>query len=268
MTASCKGVSGSPKARCFSIRRAIRQWALLGALLVPLVSCSLRTQPQAGDLRDKMFDAYGGRERLSQIHSIAAEGRITALIRGDQGVYHRALRRDGKLFVDIKYTRSRETRILSGTQALRGVDGKMEQVSGPGYLAMVYQYNELSMPFALLDDSFSVQDLGRESRDGAAVRVLRCTDRAGNSMDLFVDEFTYRIVKTLGRFSVGDKTTSLSAEFSDFRFVEGVLVPFKIVNYAGGTRISETIIDDYLFNAPLSDAMFEPHAYDQNHSGD
>jgi hypothetical protein len=235
------------------------------ALLLPLVSCSLRTPPQVEDLRDKMFDAYGGRERLSQIRSIAAEGRITAQIRGDNGVYHRALRRDGKLFVDIQYTRSRETRILNGTQALRGVDGKMEQVSGPEYLAMVFQYNGLSMPFALLDDSFVVKDLGRESRDGVAVRLLRCTDRAGNSLDVFVNEFTYRIVKTLGLFSVGDKTTSLSAEFGDFRFVEGVLVPFKIVNYAGGTRISETIIEDYLFNVPLSDAMFDPHVRDQNH---
>jgi hypothetical protein len=110
-----------------------------------------------------------------------------------------------------------------------------------------------------------VKDLGRESRDGVAVRLLRCTDRAGNSLDVFVNEFTYRIVKTLGLFSVGDKTTSLSAEFGDFRFVEGVLVPFKIVNYAGGTRISETIIEDYLFNVPLSDAMFDPHVRDQNH---
>jgi len=271
MNASCKGVSGSPAVRCSSIRGALKQLALLGALLAPLLSCSLHTshtQPQADDLRDKMFNAYGGRERLSQIRSIAAEGSITALVRGDSGVYRRALRRDGKLLVDIQYTQSRETRILNGTQALRGVDGKVEQASGPGYLAMVYQYNELSMPFALLDDSFSVQDLGREPRAGAAVRLLRCTDRAGNSMDMYVDEVTYRIVKTLGLFSVGGKTTSLSSEFGEFRFFEGVLVPFRIVNYAGETRISETIIEDYIFNAPLSDAMFDIRGHMQDHSGD
>lgn len=241
---------------------------LLGVLLFPLVSCSLHASPQAGDLRDKIFDAYGGRERLSQISSIAAEGSITALVRGDHGVYRRALRRDGKLFVDILYARSRETRILNGGRVFRGVDGKMEEVSGPGYLAMVYQYNELSMPFALLDDSFAVRELGRESPAHATVRVLRCTDRAGNSMDVFVNEATYRIVKTLGSFSMGEGSTNLSAEFSDFRFFEGVLVPFRIVNYAGGTRISETIIDGYLFNALISDEMFDPHIPTQNHSRD
>ena len=88
-------------------------------------------------------------------------------------------------------------------------------------------------------------------------------------MDVFVDESTYRIVKTLGRFSVNDETTSLSSEFGDFRFVEGVLVPFKIVNYAGETRISETIIDDYLFNAPLSDRYcLDIRGQTQNHSRD
>jgi hypothetical protein len=246
--------------RVSSIRTTIMQWMLLGALLVPLVSCSLHAPSGVGDLRDKMFDAYGGRERLSQIHSIAAEGKITALIRGDHGVYRRAWRMDGKLFVDIRYTRSRETRILNGTRALRGIDEKMEDASGPGYLAMVYQYNELSMPFALLDGSFDVKDVGREARSTGYARILRCTDRAGNSIDVFVDEKTYRIVRTLGSFSIGDTSTTLGAVFSDFRFVDGVLMPFKIVNYAGGTKTNETIIDDYLFNANLSDALFDPHA--------
>lgn len=259
MTASCKDVPGSP--RVSSIRTAIMQWMLLGALLMPLVSCGLHAPLQVGDLRDKIFDAYGGRERLSQIHSIAAEGKITALIGGDRGVYRRALRMDGKLFVDIRYTRSRETRILNGTRALRGTDEKMEEVSGPGYLAMVYQYNELSMPFALLDGSFDVKDVGRESRSSGYARILRCTDRAGNSIDVFVDEKTYRIVRTLGSFSMGDKSTTLGAVFSDYSFVDGVLMPFKIINYAGDTRISETTIDDYLFNANLSDALFDPHAH-------
>ena len=140
MTASCNGIiTGPQRVHCSSIKSALKQLALLGALLVPLVSCSLHTPTasQGGDIRNKMFDAYGGRERLSRISSIAAEGSITALVRGDHGVYRRALRRDGKLFVDIQYSESRETRMLSGTRALRGVDGKLEEVSGPSYLAMV-----------------------------------------------------------------------------------------------------------------------------------
>ena len=260
MTTFGKGVSRSQ--RSSAAGKAFTLWAPFGVILVSLiVSCSVRAPLEDIDLKEKMFNAYGGRERLAQVHSIAAEGKITALVRGDSGVYRRALRWDGKLFVDIQYTQSRETRILNGTRALRGIDGKIEEVSGAGQLAMIYQYNELSMPFALLDNSFDVSDEGRYPLGGLVVRVLRCTDRAGNSIDLFIDEVTFRIVKTLGSFSVEGKPTTLSAVFGDFRFFEGVLMPFKIVNYAGDTKISETIIDDYRFNMRLSDAMFDLHAH-------
>ncbi len=262
MTAFCK--VRSKLQRVPLTRRTITRWTILGVLLVLAVSCSLSVPSDERDIRDKMFDAYGGRERLAQIQSIAAEGTIIAAAGEDRGVYRRALRMDGKLFVDIKYGRSRETRILNGNRALRGVDGKIEEVSGPGYLAMIYQYNELSMPFGLLDGSFDVRDGGSESMDNIVVHVLHCTDRAGNSIDVFVDEATYRIVKTLGTFKVGDKSTILSAVFSDFRFFDGVLMPFRIVNFAGDTRTSETIIDNYLFNARLSDTLFDPHAHIQD----
>ncbi len=244
----------------------------LGTLLMALASCAMHAPSQGEDvrdnIRDKMFDAYGGKERLAQIRSIAAEGTITALVRKDSGVYRRAWRRDNKLFVDVQYSQSRETRILNGTRVIRGVDGKMEDATGPGYQAVIYQYNELSMPFALLDDTFSVRDLGDEPLAGDVVRVLRCTDRSGNSIDLYVSEQTYRIVKTQGTFPVGDTKTTLSAVFGDFRFFEGVLVPFRIVNYAGDTMISETVIDDYLFNADLSETLFNPHPHGQEKSNE
>src|SRR5208282_1216787 len=103
--------------------------------------------PNKGAATEKIIEAYGGRERLARIVSVAAEGRITALIRGDEGLYRRALRRDGKLFVDINYTRSAERRILNGSKGYRSDGGQLEEVSGPRYLAMIYQYNELNLPY-------------------------------------------------------------------------------------------------------------------------
>jgi hypothetical protein len=243
--------------------RLLTRLTFLVVLPVFLLSCSAHVPPsqQIAKLRDNILDAYGGRARLSQIQSLAAEGSITAIVREDTGVYRRAWRRDGKLFVDIQYTKSRETRILNGQRALRSVDGRLEDVSGPGAAAMIYQYNELSMPFALLDESAQIENRGRELINGVEVRTLRYTDKEGNSLDLFVNDLTHRIVMTTGSFSVEGQKTTLSSEYTNFRFVDGILLPFKIVNYAGMTRISETVIDDYLVNARLNDALFEPHAH-------
>jgi len=241
-----------------SIRRFEKYLCLLVILFVPLFSCMDHPLQNNGSLTEKIIEAYGGRERLAKVVSVSAEGWITALMRGDEGIYKRTFRRDGRLSVDINYTHSTEKRILSGSIGFRGNGGKVEEVSGPRYLAMVYQYNELNLPYGLLDKSFTVNELRRETLNGADVRVLLCTDRAGNEMQVFVNAESYRIVKTLATFYMGNQETSLSAEFSDFRIVDGIFFPFRIVNYAGGSKISETIITRYLINPPTNDSLFTP----------
>ncbi|HUI66907.1 MAG TPA: hypothetical protein VL087_01695 [Nitrospirota bacterium] len=214
--------------------------------------------PNKETVAEKIIEAYGGRERLASIVSVAAEGRITALIRGDEGTYKRALRRDGKLFVDINYTRSTERRILNGSKGYRGVGGQLEEVFGPRYLAMVYQYNELDLPYGLVDKSFMISELRRSPLNGSDMYLLSCTDRAGNGMEVIVSAENSRIVKSTGTFAMGTQSTSLSSEFSDFRIVDGALFPFRIVNYAGGIRISEIIITRYLVNPTIDESLFTP----------
>jgi hypothetical protein len=125
-------------------------------LIVALASCTQQPARDSGKITEESIEAYGGRERLSKVVSIAAEGRITALTRGDEGAYRRALRRDGKLFVEIGYSRSSETRILN-----RGMGGQVEEVFGPRYLATVYRYNELNLPYGLVNNTFTVAELRR-----------------------------------------------------------------------------------------------------------
>jgi len=237
---------------------------VMRSLVVALLSAAAFIAPgagytaDAGMLVEKVIEAYGGKSRLSAVAAISAEGRITAFVRGDEGTYRRTLRRDGSLFVDIVYRRSSERRILQSNKGYRGTGGKIEQVSGPRLQAMVYQYNELDLPYGLLDGSCSATELRGDTVNGDAVRVLRCTDRAGNRMEVFVNAENYRIVKCEGIFAVGTESTSLSAEFGDFRTVDGVLLAFRIVNYAGDRKISVTTIDQYLINPSVDDALFRP----------
>jgi hypothetical protein len=206
----------------------------------------------------KIIEAYGGRERLAKVRAVSAEGRITALMRSDEGTYRRTVRRDGNLFVDIVYRRSSERRILHNGRGYSGADGTVEEVSGPRLQAMVYQYNELNLPYGLLDDTFTVTSLRKDTVNGEAVHVLRLVDRSGMPMDVFVHAVSYRIVKCEGFFVVGTETTSLSAEFGDFKSLDGILLPFKIINYAGGQKISFTTIDRYQINPAIHDSLFKP----------
>ena len=241
-----------------SVRSTVKNRSIYIMLFMLLFSCVHHPLNNGASVTEKILEAYGGRERLSKVNSVAAEGHITALMRGDEGVYRRTFRRDGRLFVDIRYARSNEKRILNGNKGFRSTEGQYEEVYGSRYLAMVYQYNELNMPYGFLDNSFTVKELQRETLNNSDSLVILCTDRSGNEMKVFVNVESHLIVKTLATFDMGSMTTSLGAEFSDFRSVDGILFPFRIVNYAGGRKISETLINQYVVNPPTDDSLFTP----------
>lgn len=208
----------------------------------------------------KIIAAYGGKEAIEQIKSVYAAGSIEALMRQDSGSYEICFKRPGKLLVETKYRRSSETRILNGGIGYRGVDGlPAVQTTGDSLLAMVYQYKHFDLPHGLLKGSYAITVKGREDLKGKPAEVLHLTDKGGPPMDVYVDTRTYLIVKVSGYFSMpGGESTVLSAEFSDFRKVDGTVFPFRITNYAGGYRIARTTMKTYRINQPMPDSLFEP----------
>jgi hypothetical protein len=77
-------------------------------------------------------------------------------------------------------------------------------------------------------------------------------------MDIYVDVVTFHILKVTGYFLILDgRTTSLSSKYFDYRNVDGTLLPFRIVNYAGGQKIAETNIRSYDINPDLPDILFD-----------
>jgi hypothetical protein len=228
-------------------------------LLASVPLCPLHCSP-AGEEAEvrKIIQAYGGKDALERVSSLAAEGKIITFMPKDGGTYFYYLNRKRQLLVDIKYTKRTEKRILNGDRGYRGTDKETAEVTGSAYDAMVYQYNQLDLPYGLMDNSFRIAHLRKDIFHGRPVVVLKLTDKKGNEMETAVDSENYHIVKTTGFFGMGQKKAGLSAEFSDFRTVNGVLLPFMIVNYADGFMISETKLSKYTINPDISDPVFSP----------
>jgi hypothetical protein len=210
------------------------------------------------DLISKIINAYGGKDQLSKVGSISADGHITKYFPDDKGTYYRHMTRERKLFVEIRYSKLSEKRILNGTNGYRGINDKIEKVTGPPYDAMVYQYNQLDLPFGLIDGSFKTVESRKDNLDGTDVEILRLKDRYGYEIDAYVGMKDYLIRRVVGYFPVGNSTTSLAAEFMDLRKVDGILLPFKIINYSRDSKLSETEITAYKINPKRDDPLFNP----------
>ncbi len=219
-----------------------------------------RPVPAGGAVVRKIINAYGGAAEIQKIRSLSARGVLDSPMYEKRAAYSFDLARDGrKLRVEIRAGSSSEVRILNGAKGyVRTGDSPLAPASGPRVLAMIYQFKELTMPFQLLKSSFTIAFGGGSTVHGAPADVLLLEDGEGPPMKLYVDPRSGRILKDSGSFVMEGAEMELSSEFHDFRRVGGRLLPFRIVNYAGGERIGELRIKEYTVNPELPGALFMP----------
>jgi len=231
-------------------------------LIFPVFSFASQETEHAPDITaliSKIIDAYGGKETIESIKTVYAKGKIKALMRKDKGVYVIYFKRDRKLRSELLYSRSSEIRILNGSRGWRGTGkGPLPEVSSNRYLAMVFQYKRLDLPYGLLRSSYKIEEAGSDVISGKNVRVLELTDSEGPQMKIYIDPDNFHIVKISGYFRMKTVTTELSAEYSDFRVIDGTPFPYKIINYASGHKVGETIIEKYTVNSGIDISLFEP----------
>ncbi|MDD2918583.1 hypothetical protein [Rhodoferax sp.] len=231
--------------------------ASLGCLSLP--ATALEQDAASLALVDKVVQAYGGASQIERLVSLNADGLINAIVRNASGTYKRWFQRPRMLRVETVYPAATETRVLNGELAWRITGGNlMAGVEGPGRLAMIYQYKQLDLPYGLLKGRYNLRHAGSETIGNQATEVMDLRDDEGPNIRVNVDTATHLIVKVTGQIEFAGQTMVLAAEFSDFRPVDGMPLPFHINNYAGGMAISETLITRYAINPPVDATLFVP----------
>jgi hypothetical protein len=205
-----------------------------------------------------IINAYGGKRAVGNVQSVYMKGKIRALAFDDKGTYVYYLKRGRRLRVNIRYSRSTEERILNGNRGYESTGAGFSRVSGDRYLGIVYQYKQIDLPYALLDDTYRITYEGEAEISDRKTLVLGLSSAEGPPMKIYVDATSFFIVRVSGLFSMGGGTVALSAEFSDFRKVQGIEVPYRITNFAGNQKIAETFVDKYEINPVIEDTLFRP----------
>ncbi len=108
------------------------------------------------------------------------------------------------------------------------------------------------------EKGFVIELVGKEKLDGADVYRLKVARKGGPPRDFFLDAVTgleKKIVVSV-QSPDGSPVTSVT-EFSDYRTVEGCLVPFVLKQRQNGTLIATTTLDRMEFNVPVEDSYFK-----------
>lgn len=220
-----------------------------------------RRQDPTDGIVAAVLQAYGGREAVGKITSVIAKGKIADFLTGMQGHYARYYERPGKLRIEVMPAQGGEVRILNGERGWQAGPQGFVEASRPMLQSMIYQYSSLDLPMGFADRSYEVKLGGMRLFDGRETYLLLVTLKDAPPLKVFVDVRTSLIARVAADFSMGMMGASeLATEYADFRPVEGVLFPHRLINYAGGTKLSEIVlsvirlnrkIPDFLFSAPF-----------------
>lgn len=101
-----------------------------------------------------------------------------------------------------------------------------------------------------------IELLGAETQNGTPVHHLRVTRKGGPIQHYYLDANTGLESKIRTEVSQDGSRRSIETDLSDYRQVDGRMVPFKTRQSADGTD-AEVTLEKIEFNLPLDDAFFK-----------
>ena len=206
------------------IFRAMKQLAVIAALLLPTAALASDVET----LASQVVHAYGGAAAWSKVTEIVAHGRVVPAMRKGDGAMTRTWRGTDNLRVEIAYPENKtEVRVLeNGKGTNNGRESNAMELD-----AMRLQAARLALPKLLADKRVPVRL--------TAPNVLEVTLDGGLTVDAEVDPATGHIVRSTGHSG----QMSFITAYSDFRTVNGLLIPFHEENSAMGMKTADIFLE-------------------------
>lgn len=207
-----------------------------------------------------MARAYGGREALRSINALYARGTIESRqIVGGHGRYEHYFQRPDRLRVDIQSSQVQERKLLIGAGSWRARGGgPFVSAQAMAHQRMLYQYHEIDLIPGLVDGRYDMIYIGEADLGGRDAYLLGIKVNRGLRLEVFVDKQNSLIVKVKGYFNLNKTKNYMTSEYSDFRWVDEIVLPHKIVSHVNGRREGQTIIEEYSINPQIGDEVFRP----------
>jgi hypothetical protein len=203
----------------------------------------------------RCVEAYGGEVAVARAARSVHEGTVTSLLHpGGPGRIGRAYSRPGRLRVEVAFPDAGpEIRVLDGGRGWRSG----QEVEGPLLSSMVLQAARMDLPALLAARGAKVEARGTLALGGKTLRVLALTLAPGVVVEAAIDPGTGRILRSRGS-AAGPAPVEFITTYSDFRTVDGVLVPFHEENWANGKTTGETALSRVEFPESFPPDLFRP----------
>ena len=234
----------------FSVRRVV----FLAMFVVAAPSVHAQT---VDEIVAKNIQAKGGAELLRSTNTVRTTGSGTM-----QG---------SKITITTSSKRPylvRNEMALAGQTMVMGFDGTTAWMAPSGLPAQpipagpqtegLKQNSQIDSPLFDYKVKGTKIELGAPVTEaGRKLHHLVVTPKASPAMHYYLDAETGLETKMVIDTEDGGQTIRMEMRFSDFRPIEGRMVPFTVAQFVNGNQVGEIKFEKIEFNVPIDDAIFK-----------
>ena len=218
-------------------------------------SATSSSAPASRDLIAKAIEAKGGLTKLQNIQTVRAEA--TALVRGADG--------EGTLttvtFIHYPDRYRQEAQTPRGRVVQVYADGRywIEDSRGVQDAPVsardeIYAAVQRDVTSLLLRASAGKLTVREARSDDEKLAALSLSSENMKPITLFIDRATGLIARE--RYETSDGSGTVEEQYSDYRAVDGLQVPFRTIVTRPGAPVIERVVKSVRFNVPLQPSLF------------
>lgn len=213
---------------------------VLGLFILSLVLVQFTQAQTVDEVINKHVAALGGKEKLTKIQNLVMEGSLT--IQGTEisvisTQVHNKLNRQ-----DISAMGMNGFDMMTATEGWTYMPFQGMQKPEPKTADEVKEsQSDLDVAGPLVDyaaKGHKVELLGKEDVDGTESYKINATLASGKTITYFIDPASNLIIRTKEKRKMNGQEADLQTDFSDYKEVEGVKMPYSITQQFGTVLIS------------------------------
>jgi outer membrane lipoprotein-sorting protein len=246
------------------MRRSVPVAALAAFLVIssaaavfaqPAVSGAL---PTVDTLVAKNLQAKGGEAKLKAIQTMRMSGRVS--IQGMELPMTIAAKRPNLMRQEMQIQDKRIVTAFDGQKAwminpMMGTESAQELTGPQADMAK----DQADFDGALVDwkaKGHTVELVGTEDVGGVKTQKIKVTKKNGQVQYFFLNPDTGLEIKTTTEVQQGGTTMTVETELSDYRSVDGIMLPHALKTSINGTPTASIIVEKIELNAPLDESLF------------
>ena len=227
----------------------------------PMPEASEADMVKAKEILAATVEAHGGLEKLQAVRNIVMEARTSAnspagpmqVEATSYYVYPDKFRQD------LKMPQGEMAYVFDGTSGFALTPMGVQPI--PPQLAITFKdavFREtLWLLTNLSQNDIPIQYAGTEAVGDKSASILLIPQPSGAMMKLFVTEETHYVVKIAYPDSSQGVTVNRETFMADYRDVDGVKVPYHVVQNIDGQPFSDSQVTSITLNAELDESLFQ-----------